>query len=736
MSTALAQSPSVSLSIELSDLSSVSQLKKLIQGNARPVFDFGAAVAPYWNSAVQTIPNGTTADIAVSGSGNWKTTTGIGFGLSGSAKCQLKVVTSGSVFSYAPDLKSQPTAKLPTAPYNGSAYIVLSLDFQISGTVSGSGNISGIGIGGKAMGSADASVTFCHLIDGTSTLSAAIEEAFDRFVFPFEPGCSADMGIGDIATVNFHGTLGCSLDVSYGITDISFAAPGVASALSSATQGSAQFTLPAGKVEIGAKASVSYTHEDDFTAIVQRSTANTAFLYVMRARKNDGSEAITVSATVNITNTPGVTIDSQKLQQAIDGISGVGGAQAAAAAADLAQGLTNKLNGWIKSVNQGASLGAEWDQHQAASALFKYNINLNDGTSVGRSWTDLCTGDLRRAVADGGLIPLPGSGISTQLSTSFTIKLQFFNLFSATSKTTYFNNTYVVVTQSGDLRYMYDIGKEAEVDVQKSKRVCRIHFVVTIDQTSAGNLSSTDVDLELELTATNNQAEAGHIGDVVGLIPPNQLVNQAQKAMQQFVTNNPSGTLNLVCILKPSAYGRLSCSEYIGNNPPMNQQQDSENWLAFQGACSGLLNLRYAAGLRYSDWQAFNRLCVYDEDTGTADRRHSGNPFNVPPSFWGNNRDISEHVSYFLGNSAAFMNLCDDLHQLAGLATNTSTAMQDIRRYNDVLITLVGFIVSKDINIDFSKPAIAAILRLSNAKDIVAKSEASPGSYTCTVTIS
>src|SRR5580704_15843868 len=152
-------SPSLNLSVDITDLTSASQLKKLLQGNAKPIFNFGAEIAPYWSGPVQRVPNGTSAAITVSGSGNWKTSgIGIGFALSASASCQLKVVTSGAVLTYEPDLQSQPTSELPATAYPGSVYLVISLDFQISGSVSGSGTINGLGISGNVKGSTDTSV--------------------------------------------------------------------------------------------------------------------------------------------------------------------------------------------------------------------------------------------------------------------------------------------------------------------------------------------------------------------------------------------------------------------------------------------------------------------------------------------------------------------------------------------------------------------------------------------------
>src|SRR5580658_3746907 len=105
--------PAVDLTFDTSKLTSSSQLISLLQGDAKPVLQFGTQIAPYWNSKAMNAPNGTSVSITVSGSGNWKTSTGIGFSLSASAKGELKIVTSGAVITYAPELASQPTGEIP-----------------------------------------------------------------------------------------------------------------------------------------------------------------------------------------------------------------------------------------------------------------------------------------------------------------------------------------------------------------------------------------------------------------------------------------------------------------------------------------------------------------------------------------------------------------------------------------------------------------------------------------------
>ena len=56
---ATATLPSLDLSISTADLTNASQLKRLIQGNAVPIFTFGAQMAPYWSAPVSRFPMAT-----------------------------------------------------------------------------------------------------------------------------------------------------------------------------------------------------------------------------------------------------------------------------------------------------------------------------------------------------------------------------------------------------------------------------------------------------------------------------------------------------------------------------------------------------------------------------------------------------------------------------------------------------------------------------------------------------
>ena len=728
------ESPSLDLSVAVDQLTNSSQLKKLLQDNAKPVFKFGTEIAQFWIGAVGAVPKGTAFSFGISDKANWKTdSTGIGFGLNASDKCKLEVLHDGdAVIQYVPhlppigttDVSSAKKEHLPAA-YDG-AYLKLSLDFDIQGNVSGSGKVGALGIRGKASGGAGASLVFCHHVSKDVLLKDAVDEAFQTLVFPFDPATASDLAANDLALVNFNATFSGDLELSYGIARYNFAAPSVDTVLSSITS-AAKLGLPSVKIDFGASAKVGYSHADDFTGIIQKLSNSETFLYLMRAHKEKVNGKVSVAAQVTVTGTTGVIPDKQKIQQAVDGITnGLAGSQVAAKADELAQKLNNSLNNWITNqANKGVGLSETWDRQISTALLFKYKVNANDIAALDQSWQDFCLGDIRSAVAAGGLILQGGSGINHDLSQSTTLEFHFFNLFSANDVFTYFQNTSVVITETGDVKFMFDIGDERVQTINAARQKFRLHFVG-----SAKAKVGAEVDLYIELTANNNATAARHVGAVAGYLPSNVDTNTAYNDMQAFA-HAGSGTLELICVLKRSAYSKLTCSEYIKRRPPIDQTLDEQNWDKFKDAAIRLLDVDFVSKVSFATWQGYNIAVT----GGTiADRKSIGNiNGSEAMTFWDVHHLSSQAIQldYFCTNCSEFMDLCDDLHVLAGIVGQARIPAD----WNS-LLGHVKDIVQRDVNTDYGIAAAAAILGLCAPQSITYEKEAGTNSLTCTLTIS
>jgi hypothetical protein len=727
----------VDIAINVQDLTNGSHLKDLLQDNAKPLFQFATGIAPLWNQPIAKVPQGTCVDFSISDSASWATGTGVCFALTPSSSCKLEVIAQGALLKYAPDLDSAATAELPGVPYGGSAYLKLSLDFSITGKVSGAGTAGGFGISGSAKATGEASFIFCHRVPNTTQLSDAVRETFNGLVFPSHPSCAADMLTNDMSQISFKGTLGCSLTVSYGIAHVDFAAPSVGSVLDSVKQGAVQLHLPSGSIDVGASANISYTHSDEFTAVVQKSAAAQAFLYVMRARRDDAAESLGVNAKITIDDCNFIAPDPKNVARAVDSVCGFGGDQVADVATGLSgklnDALNDKLNDWRSNiVGDGVSLTAAWEQQRSTCMLYLYRIPLDTPALVTRSWTSLCYGDVKTAVESGGLIPDAGSGISRKVSRSFTISLQLFNFFAAKNTTEYFSNSKTFITDTGNIRYVYDVGEESDTTINKVVTKCRIHFIASVDELSAKSISNASVNLQLELSENGNSNEAGRMAGIVGYIPGPES-GAAQQAMQKYVGLAATGTLNLVCVLTPSAYGRLACSDL--SQQPVNLYQDSLNWVAYHDATVKLIpNAAYLRPLTFQTWETFNLLCRGKKANDLPDRRDSGNIAIATDTFW-QGRGINAPaplVNDFCVSSASFMNLCDELHSLAGKVAAAGTPDEWQQLLND----LKGIVKKDASNMHYIKPAMAGLLQLCHPQTVKYKPTTGKDSFTCTLTLS
>ena len=713
---------SLDVSFAISELADSSHLKTLLQADVAPAFKFAAASFHHWDTPVEKFPAGLKLDFNLTQGASWATSTGITFGLSGTAGCSLEIIASGSVIDYVDGIGSTTNAAMPAGDYSGSVYVKMSLSFNIAGNVSGGGNVGALGIRGNAKATKGTSFVFAHKVKSSTLLRDAVTESLNHFIFPFQPNCALRMSAGDLAQVTFSGRLSYGLALTYGLASYNFTAPSVSTALESATKGKLSLTMPGVSVDIGANFNLGVVHSDDFTAIVEKLDANDAFLYLMRARKKDVSAGASFGAQVFVTGLPSVNVNQQGLQAGVNLVTnGLAGTQAASVSAVLENRLSDKVNNWINNyVQSGTGLSATWDSQKNTMLISKYKVALDDPAVLDHSWDFFCQGNIRSAVGAGGLMLLPGSGVSQDINRSLTLSCTFFNFFHARNVASYFEQSRVYVTDTGDLRFLFDIGEERDTEVNKALKKARIHFVADATANSAA-----DVKLQVELSETHDKGEAARMAAIAAYIPQGTQASVAAADMQKFAAANPKGTLNLNFELESSAYGALSCSPYDGKKPPANQSVDARNWQVFHDAAVSLLNPTFAARLTYATWQAFNQ-----QSTGAkvADRRHEGNPVAGITVWEASPSDVQQKLMYFCLASADFMNLCDDLHQLA----QTLSTIKIPDDWNRLLCDLKD-IVMRDVNTDFAKPAVAALLKLCPAKTVEYEKEVVGDAFTCTV---
>jgi hypothetical protein len=290
-----------SITIDLNDLKDGSHLKALLESQQKAALSIASELARYAGQPIQAAVGSNPAKISISAPTNWKTSTGIGFSLTPTATCSVSIAKNSTKFAVAKSIDSTETNDIVSGPSDGKIYVNIDLDFSIAGSVSGSGDVSGIGISGKGTGSASTTLSYCHAVDATTETLVALKDAFSNLVFPFEPNCALKMGAGDVGRVNFDGSLGFDLAVSYGLASYKFSAPGVDSVQTSMQRGVEKLTIPTVDVEAGAKASFSYTHSDHFGAIIQKVDAQNANMYLVRSAASEFGVSVGVNVGISVT---------------------------------------------------------------------------------------------------------------------------------------------------------------------------------------------------------------------------------------------------------------------------------------------------------------------------------------------------------------------------------------------------------------------------------------------------
>lgn len=725
------------------DLESTTALNNLLTSQGSAIFNILGELTKY-TTAGDAAAAGASAKVTLTGTANWTTSNKIGFKLTPQASCSIAIATSSESFAVATSIEnpSRTTAIQATAPA-GSVYVNIDLDFNIQGSVSGSGTFSGVGVAGQASGSANTSLSFCIPVDASVSVPAAIKEAFGGLVFPLDPGCAANMRAGSFAKVNFDGAFNCELDGTYGLGPYKLSAPSVAQ-INSSLDNIATLTSPSIAVQVGIKGSLTYNHADHFSLIVNKTSDKAATVYLLRSDENDWGASVGV--TVGVTSTaPTVDINNSALSSTVQKVTGSSALASAVVNAaskplnNLQTGLNAKLKSWAEDATGQIGLSAALARNHGRTALFTFDADLTS-PQLQASWTTVVSGTISANLP--GLTIEAGSGVSESLKRSCQLQFQFFNLFNYSSTSDFFKNAYTEFGPDGTIRIFQDVGQEQSVKTKIALSDFRIHFVATAQENASNQISLSEVDLYIEMSEQASSQTAMQMAHLVSLLPASDATHAALEAMTDYLAKNPKGALNLTNIIKPSAYQRYSFTPYNGSKPlPLPHVQDQNNWNAFQAAAEALLPTNtLIPRLSYGYWCAFNCACTGEQ---IPDRREAGNW--PPPDGFFDNTPLADgsalgsiyggQATYYLLTSADVMNVFEDLRTLATQQQTVASPPE----YTDLLNFITNLANQNEFK-DYEKPTAGALLsQAANGSGAAVTTSADlasdSSSLTCTVTI-
>ena len=743
---ASAPGSSAAITIDVTkDLETLSDLKTFFNGQSAALFHIGSELARFAGQPIQSAAGSGAVKLALEGDHSWKLPAGISFSLKGDATCTLTVSNTSNKFSIRESIDSSATTDISEGPNSGHVYINIDLDFDITGNLSGSGTVSGIGIAGKASGAQSATLSYCHPVSGGIETVLALKSAFSALFFPFRPDCALRMPVESIGKVSFAGSFKSEFDLSYGFGSYKFSAQnlGAAGDSISIASGADKIKPPDITVDAGAKASISYQHTDNFTVIVTRTDTDAATIHLLRSADNETGESLGLTVGISASDAK-ATLNTDALAHAISNqvkaippdLAGT----LAGSASDLQNTLVSKANSFLSSHKGDAGLLLSLSQQQDRTVLFSFRVNLTAaaGSLARQSWSAMTAGDLGRALQIGGFTLLEDSGVADALKHSSAIQLHFFN-FQLAAEHDFFINSVVKLGPDGSIRFFFDVGEVSKFTIQNKSATETIHFVANATADNwGGPAQAAEVDLYIELSEKGNFAEANRIAGTVGSIPGSAAAQAAQKKMLDYLANNKDKTLTLINIFKPSAYGKLSCSLYArdangkSHPPAPPQAQDRRNWAAFQNEGEVLMghDLAGAIGeINYADWAKWNVYYVYQAEepdpAHVPDRHASGALVAAAQHVF---HDNWQRYYSFLTASTGFMNFCDDLHSLT--AKIAGADWDDLRNTLEALI-------KADTDSDWSKAAAGALLNLCSPLDISTDflQAKDNSTFTCTLTV-
>lgn len=730
MASPTTASPTPSLSIDLmSDLKYASALRAALDDKKSTVFLVFGDLLKY-PSIQEAAKVGATARIGLTTAPTW-TAGPVTFCLTPAATCTIAASPVSNTFKVAMSIEdtTKTTPLTATAPA-GCVYVNIGLDFDIKGSVSGTGTAGPIGITGKTSGSKELTLTFSQPVPADLTTAEAVKLALSQLVFPVDPKCAESMETGAIANVNFDGKFNCEMDVTYGIADYKVSAPSVANVQSS-LQKVATLVQPSIELKTGVTGSVSYSHEDHFCLLINKTDNQTAMLYLLRSAEDCWSGSIGVTSTVTA-KVGTVTVDPAQVEKAIQTVTGNHTPSSTAQPeSNLQTGLGAKLKSWASDETNQAGLTASLSRQKDHTALFTFKVDLSaPALSLAEaSWTALVGGDVFQALQRGGFALQPGSGVDDSLKRTCKLQFQFFNLYSIASTTDYFSNAYTEFATDGTIRVFNDQGAEQSLKLNNKSDTIRIHFVATANEDSLKDISKAEVDLQIDLSEKASPKAAAVMPKVIGLLPGSSAVDAAITAMSGYVTSHPEGTLTLTSIIKPAAYRNLRSSTQSAD-----RTFDQSNWNAFRSATKLLnSNAIWASQLQYNDWAAWNESCIDPTGSLTTPNRHERGNYNAGNSAIPTGIADVDMISFYFRASSGFMNLCEDLQTLAAAEQGISTEGQWMN-----LMAFINDLVKNDIFIDYGKPVAGALLQQTGFGVPVTSSadQSTDGkTMTCTVTI-
>jgi hypothetical protein len=659
-----------------------------------------AAVLDQPISAINT--DSLTASLAATQNYSWQQknghTSSLQFGVSPTAAGAVTIRKDGTVFpSDKPDIQGDPGTQTQIDVPFGKAYV--SISFLVSLSVSGPASFSSGQFGIK--GGIDSSDRFTlanHLIfDVNTPIRTALQQAFERFRFPFGAQSSAgieSMNNGDLIESEFIGDLNLNASATYGFNHAFFGAAASAALTLAANSPIGSILAKANPtIDLGVTFTIGYEHYDAFRLLILVH-AGAVELQVFKIDSSDLKTGVNASVTID----PGFTLN---VEDNLPGLLKNTAAQLVSHADPQVQNAFNSVVGnVIDHANQPLQQAAD-DINSAIPNVIKKlpSLGVAAGVAFERlpentvlanyvfprplnpdAWRAAMLLDLRTASQFPGVTLGAGSYVKNELTKTSTLSFTFFGLRAQTIEQ-YQKEAVFEYAGNNMFHFRSKQGIGASSDIFGRLQNADFYFTVAADMTVTGRVNSTDIKMVFVSGSTNNPNKTRNMSFTLDNLIPNS--SSLTRLLADQTAHNAQLPVRLTATFAFTAFSKIAASQFQNGKPQPkdHQAQDARNFSLFVEAVNsvgGPFGQFPPQVASYNAWAQVNANLFGDPDH-TPDRRAT-NPmlFTNPQQayaglFDGEPDSTLQRFSGFLEEARHFMNLCADLQNLAATTNVTDT---------------------------------------------------------------
>jgi hypothetical protein len=642
------------------------------------------------------------------------------FGLQATAGGTVEILSSGQILTYTDGLETQ-TQKSIAVP-SGTAYVKLTLNFTLGGNATANWSGGAYGVKSSVDGEQTYAISFCKAFAPSTVVREALAESFTAFVLPFHAETLQQMCNGDLLQYAFDGNLHLAFGAYAGLDKVLYAGQSSVDVLQAMGSKMATFSVkPQPEIQANASLDFSYQYAAQFEALLSK-LEGVAHLHVFRSAKSDLTTTLGAMLQFDGDTTASIATHQDELATSI--VAAAGGAatpqgtvlQAALNAASSETGkyvaeVNDKLTAWLNKANgRQANLQVAIESTKSRTILAGYAFNLKEA-NYPAAWEAAVNGDLVKALATGAVTLDAGSGLEQEYHRKTSCELNVFNLWHWNSWNEFSSKMQLVYAGNNRFHLTANVGRTTETDAAGTMQSIEFYFAAEADVDNSGTVSSLDVDLHVQLTASRQPKEAQRIATILGALNAGATADALYHEALGFASRK-DGILQLQITIPMQAI------QIINSDTPDSGSfvLDAKNWNAFAAAADSLpgawaLRENSAVSTQtlqflktYPAWEDLNRACTGGDKP---DKIHFGNRSVWPPEFPNVDQGMRALLTYSMFAGQSFMNFCAALHDLVRVSDTGST-----NKTWEKFMKILTDAVKLDTSTDFIRPTTLALLRL------------------------